>query len=371
MHVLNAGVDTLVVGYGMAGPMPDLLRHRLDHQKTLAQQTKFGQSTATVHIGGATFNIKPYGSAGYDWLLNNDDITMRIAGKWQAGRLFPEIMVEYRSKFLWQHGHHAAMAQVRRLIRLIAGIPTQQSQAGEPTTETISRIDASVDCTGVLPNIDLQSTGIRGYARRRAEFTANRYTQTRFTTGYVFGSGAPLMFRLYNKSDEIARTRKTWFQAIWKKAGWDGVTPITRAEFQIRREAIHQWEKQGITDIDQMLSNAWWYLTNRWLTLRTPQENDTNTRRWPVIAWWAVLQQAWTTFGQVHGVLRCQTTKPRIEHLLKMIGGCTTTIIAIVAGHRNYIDEAHANVAQMVLETITASHVVADVTRRIGVVASL
>jgi hypothetical protein len=69
-------------------------------------------------------------------------------------------------------------------------------------------------------------------------------------TGFTFCPGAPMMARIYDKLAEL-KLKKPEIQeeerARFLANGWDGVSPVTRVEFQIRGEALRDF---GLRDPD-------------------------------------------------------------------------------------------------------------------------
>ncbi len=74
-------------------------------------------------------------------------------------------------------------------------------------------------------------------------------------TGISIGRGGALMARIYDKRAELEREqpeegRRALEEKRWTKAGWDGVSPVARVEFQIRGVALVEL---GIRDPDACL----------------------------------------------------------------------------------------------------------------------
>lgn len=71
--------------------------------------------------------------------------------------------------------------------------------------------------------------------------------------GLSIGAGGALMCRVYNKVLELSlpgRERKREIEHLrWRDAGWDGVEPVTRVEFQIRGQALREL---GLRDPEAM-----------------------------------------------------------------------------------------------------------------------
>ncbi len=74
----------------------------------------------------------------------------------------------------------------------------------------------------------------------------------RRVTGISVGRGGALMARIYDKRAELERNerRREAEESRWKAAGWDGLEPVTRVEFQIRGVALAE---MGLRDPDAVV----------------------------------------------------------------------------------------------------------------------
>jgi hypothetical protein len=98
-------------------------------------------------------------------------------------------------------------------------------------TASVSRVDI---CTDFTTDVDLASLPQSAWVSRSDKF--NAYYERNQLTGYVFGEGSPISCRLYNKTVELKKSKKTYLEPIWLKAGWDDTSEVWRLEYQYRRQ---------------------------------------------------------------------------------------------------------------------------------------
>lgn len=78
--------------------------------------------------------------------------------------------------------------------------------------------------------------------------------ETRRITGISVGRGGSLMCRMYDKRVELERdqrgARREAEEERWREAGWNGIDPVTRIEFQLRSEVLTEL---GLRDPDAVV----------------------------------------------------------------------------------------------------------------------
>lgn len=101
-------------------------------------------------------------------------------------------------------------------------------------------------------------------------------------SGFSVGPGNPFMARIYDKTAELALPgrelkRELEFD-IWRAAGWDGESPVTRVEFQIRGEALDELDMRDPSKLPGRL-NSLWQTGVRWMRLVIPDSATRPSRR--------------------------------------------------------------------------------------------
>ncbi|WP_062310451.1 hypothetical protein [Alicyclobacillus sendaiensis] len=160
-------------------------------------------------------------------------------------------------------------------------------------------------------------------------------------TGFTFGKGK-ILARIYNKWWEIARSTsykqdKRFFATLWQQAGWDMTKDVWRIEFQLRREALHEFRvpesdlrfaQLSIPEVVAHAPSALAYLMNDWISLRTPT-GSANRAKWPVDPMW---QKLVDTVATCYGVSERHPLEPQMNpyQLAKVIKGYLTTFAVAV-----------------------------------------
>jgi len=356
--VLLAGVDTLAVGFNVKGFLLSTEEWKmLADAKYQAQGTMFDSGGTPVTLRGHQFSLNPKGSRGYEFVLVNDDVTICLAERADSGRVYPEIHITWRSRYLWRNGWRGAYTHVKGWVYSWADV----------TSEKVSRADLCVDLNLPLPDVNLRGQEVVTYAKKRKEFYIQHHLDGLDETGYSFGQG-DLVCRVYDKPAEIEHSNKIWFQELWRKQGWDGSSPVTRVEFQARRDFLKSMQIETVEDLEMQLADLWKYCVN-WVSLRD-QSSDSNRRRWPVKPFWAVVCGAVPAFGAVTGVARIAQRRPRMESLARMGRGCLVTLTALVQTNTGCSPEAAIGfVVENSREWMAEDGFKLDATRRAGKLA--
>jgi len=316
--VLLAGVDTLEVGFNVKEfRLTTEEWQMLADAKHAAQGTMFDSGGTPVTLRGHKFSVNPRGGRGYEFVLVNDDLRIKLAERADSGRVYPEIHIRWSSAYLWRYGWQGVYTYVRNWVYSWADVGS----------EKVSRVDLCLDLNLPLPDVALKEGEVVTYAMKKTEFYIQHHFDGLDESGYTFGKG-DLVNRIYDKLAEIEHSNKVWFQDIWRKRGWDGRSPVTRVEFQARRNFLKSMQIETVEDLEMQLADLWEYFGN-WVSLRD-QSSDSNRRRWPLKPFWQIVSDAVPVFGVVTGVVRIAQRRPRMESLSQMARGCLVTLTALV-----------------------------------------
>jgi len=318
--VLLAGVDTLYVGFMVDeyDLTPDEWRYLAD-AKDSAQGRMFESGGHPITLRGKSFSMSPTGSRGYEYVIQNDDLRIQIAARAEGGDVYPEVRVKFASAYLWRYGWKAAAFYVDRWVRGWA--------LGD--RHIVSKADLCLDLDGPLPAIDMHGGEVVTYAHKKTDFWGEHHMDGLENTGFRFGQKkGDLLCRIYDKTEEIKKSRKAWFEEIWEKRGWSGGV-VTRIEFAANRSHLKSQQIETVEDLEHQMADLWRYYTKDWFTLRD-RGADTNNRRWKVKTFWKSVQRAKSEFGMVTGVRRMSQRTPRIENIKRLVRGGLVSLAALI-----------------------------------------
>jgi hypothetical protein len=313
-----AGIDTLVIGFYLSKfNLTDEDYFALNITKELAKAPAFKSSGTLINFKKIDFVISPAGKKPYTYVLLNDDFTLKLAQKVSNGR-FPEVFIELRSQFLWRLGYKHIYAFIKEWVSTWADIKS----------DVVNRADLSTDVKG-FPDITIENVVSRGrkgksYLQTIPIQQGAIYYYGSKITGWAFGSG-PLVMRIYDKLAESKIVHKEWFHDLWKQGGWDGESDVTRAEIQIRREFLKDFNVTTFESFQEALGDIFRYITQDWFTLRE-LSGDKNRSRWPVTPFWSEVQASIDNFGKIYGLARGKIKEAKETFLIPQAAGLITSI---------------------------------------------
>ena len=320
---LLAGVDTLELGFCIDKYLlGESEWNDLAAAKESSRGSDFDNKLATIELCGHEFLVNRGGAQRYDYILRNDDITLKINENAQGGIHFPEIQVTLHPGYLWRNGWERAIGNIEEWMAPLADIVMVK----------VSRADLTADIKALMPVLSSDFREIVTRAKAKALFGHGQFDVGRFYTGlqpsgYRVGS-SNLMCRMYDKVAESYKSKKTWFEELWAKQGWQKGEPVTRVEFQCRRPFLRQMQTDSPNDLIVQAPDLWRYLAEEWLTLRVPG-NDSHRNRWALLELWQAVQEARTKFGEVSGVIRMRQMRPTFKGLRSQYRGLAVSIVAM------------------------------------------
>ena len=178
-------------------------------------------------------------------------------------------------------------------------------------------------------------------AENTAQVTRALARSGKLESVYFGRFGGKLYLREYNKLIEITRSRKLYMLDIWTKAGWDGKTPIWRAEFSLGGEFLREFidtttgERIDLQDprvFQTQFAKVWAYLTRTWIRHTVPNPHDDNRSRWEPSERWQAIQNAWAVTDRLVRLPR--PAEPTAEALIPQVRGCLKTMAAMLTGSR-------------------------------------
>lgn len=265
-RVVGAGIDSLYIsGHGS---LKDSVLHQLVEAQVLAALER---ENRLVSVGDRDFIVYPRGWRNYPIWLTSPRYEV-MAG---AVDPFPVVYLQLHASYIGTVGIDDAAADADELIRL------HLLDSYRPLVA--SRVDLRADTQGLaFGRADLDRFVCLGRARRGFEHV---HEHGRRFTGFMFGRD-DIVARVYDKSFELVAKGRTWPELLWAEAERD--QSVWRVEFQYRRQALRRLH---LDTPAQALAHrqALWEFGTRWLSLRTPS-NDQNRARWPLAPEWKALQ---------------------------------------------------------------------------------
>ena len=361
--IVAAGADTFIVNYKFVNEqgilsgdaLPDHIQDQLDdwqkaarkEQKpvpttlTFSYMLRSGDETKAPEMVNQTLYIRSHGSSVWPWLLFSDDVKVRFAPGTLNRGLFCQ--VTFSSHLLWMIGPETAIVRLESMlsaylggvfhkqaseIHLCADITgfdfSRLSLVGEQLP-FVSRVTSIKDRP--IPPTEEEQEG--GLTRREAQVLQEKIDQeieqehfhlTSLTTTYRristidFGSHAsPVSAQIYNKSLEIRKHGKGWFEPIWKSNGWDGESIVWRLEFRIKRPWLRDFQLDEAFTTISCIPLLWKYMTEEWLRfVDLDAVTGVNVSRRPTHPVWEVLQHAYDNVGIL------SERDPKVEEELRL-----------------------------------------------------
>jgi hypothetical protein len=331
--ILHTGIDSLYLSFQGRLHLP--IAKELERLKLLAQSAdEREKSKAVLHLGNHHFYVKPTGKGRFSFVLADNWFHIQLAAS--TAKSLPMAYVQISSEVITIGGLHNVLPELDHLISLI----------GECRFESaVSRADICVDfSTGV----DFTQIQRLAWVSRSNAF--HQYFDGKVLTGYVFGEGGDLSCRLYNKTKEIEKSKKTYCHPIWSFNGWNEEQTIWRLEFQFRRTVLKDLRIHSVNDLQTNLDGLWEYCTKLWLKLTLPSKSDTTQSRWPLHPLWKHLQTVQWNHGNEPFESLSRVRKTRLPNNEFLYKNCLAGITSFMAIHsiesfdeaaKLYLQKAH------------------------------
>ena len=314
---LRWGIDSLYLSY--PGELSPEMEAKLKALKVQAQGKGYEAAKAQLQLGDHVFEVKDKSSGMFAFSLADGAFDIRLSAS--RSKKLPMAYVQVRSGLLAHKAASAIEDELRGLLSLLGTVHAPK----------VSRVDLFADFAS--------SENMEGWQRdawvTRAS-AVHQYAEDRTFTGWSIGAGAALMARLYHKLLECKKSGKEYLLNLWTEAGWDGLHPVWRLEFEFRREVLAQFGLDSLPLVLEHRNGLWSYASTEWLKLCVPSEDDKTRSRWPIHPLWVALASIdWETEGGPLSRVFTPTRAPSLSWL----GTRTLSLIASVAsvkGCRDY-----------------------------------
>lgn len=194
----------------------------LDRLKELAQSTD--KDCLPLHFpGGFDWNVHRTGTSRYNFRLTSGDLTLLINKRGSDG-VVPTTKLDIGSVSCWSPGFATIYERVKRWLEVLGA---------KVVKEIVSEVHLTADCI----NTDISKLDIDNEDRwvsRVHKFSIHK--DRRRLSGIVLGKG-DIMLRIYDKVLELAYSphKQEVFAEMWGFFIYNQ-SPVTRVEFQLRRE---------------------------------------------------------------------------------------------------------------------------------------
>lgn len=308
---LRWGVDSLYLSY--PGEVCPVMNSELARLKGIAQSPEpYQRIHAQLELDGHIFEVKDKGAPLFPYILEDNAFRLQVSRS--AGRM-PLAYVKVSSEYL---SHVLPKEAEESLCRVVARLGEIAEAAN------VSRIDLFVDF--VSPE-NMEGWDRRAWVTRARKMDAHS-VDDKFS-GWSIGLGGIISARLYDKTLEIKKSKKTYLHDLWKASGWDGVSPVWRLEFELKREVLTEHGLSKLADVLSNLNGLWSYATTDWLRLTLPNADDQTRARWPIHPLWGHLSSVdWETPG---GVLSKRFSNARLPSDDKMFSLAFSMIVNYMA----------------------------------------
>ena len=320
-NIVAAGIDTLELNFGVDEYKDLDMFERINVAKEEAIAAGYkGRLGVPIGLFGNEFMVQARGSkGGYEYLLKNGDIDLQIMPDARGGKPSPELRVVFRSPFLWQSGEVQAHNKVVEFVNKMALIGYCR----------VSRADLCVDKVMPLPEIN-RKIEVVSLLREKDLFYGGDFQRGQRETGYQFGRGS-MACRLYDKAYEISLKGQGHIKPLWLANGWDGESPVSRLELQLRREGLRRFDKNmEFANFQDSKSDIWDYMTSKYLRIIEPG-SATRKERAKVTEYWKDYQDCTGLFGERLGVLPYRQLSPDWRTIVKQATGCMASAWARLA----------------------------------------
>jgi len=333
IKILRSGVDSLYLSY--SGGLFEEQNAVLSALKKTAQSPfEIDHASAMYRHQDHLFNVSDKGAGRHPYVLSDSAYRIQLASP--TAKRIPLAYVQIKSDWLAHKGVQDSYDNLTSLVETFGAL--------EDVTK-VSRADLFVDFTCDFIFEELLRMAWVCRARQFSD-----YWNGQTFTGFSFGLGGDISARLYNKTEEIKKSKKDYLKPLWKENGWDEQQDVWRLEFQFKRKVLSEHQVTTVDDLLSRLGSLWIYATTQWLKLTIPSLTDDTKSRWPMHPLWAELVEAdWGPYLEAKPKPIRPNTPPTDRYLFEAGLGSLTSFMArenitdIYDANFEYIQKAKAH----------------------------
>ncbi|PHR51577.1 hypothetical protein [Cycloclasticus sp.] len=333
IKILRSGVDSLYLSY--SGALFDEQNAVLSALKKTAQSPfEIDHASAMYRHQNHLFKVSDKGAGRHPYVLSDNAYRIQLASP--TAKRIPLAYAQVKSDWLAHKGVQNSFDNLTSIIEILGTIDDSPK---------VSRSDHFVDFTC---NFAFEKLLRMAWVCRARQFCDYWNGQT--FTGFSFGLGGDISARLYNKTEEIKKSKKDYLKPLWKENGWDEQQDVWRLEFQFKRKVLSEHQITSVDDLLTRLGSLWIYATTQWLKLTIPSLTDDTKSRWPMHPLWVELVEAdWGPYLNAQPKPIRPNNPPTDRYLYEAGLGTLTSfmarenIIDIFDANYEYIQQAKAH----------------------------
>ena len=323
-NIVAVGTDTLELNCGVIEYPKTEMFKRLDSAKAEAVSAGYkGRKGIAVDWFGQEFMVQACGSTGgYNYLLMNGDIVLQIMPDARGGKPSPELRVILRSPYIWREGEILAYNKVIEFLNTWTLLEYCR----------VSRADLCADMVMPLPEIN-RKTQVVSLLREKDLFYGGDFMRGQRETGFQFGKRGMMVCRLYDKAYEISVKGNGHIMPLWKDNGWDGISPVSRFELEMKRQGLRRFDtNMDFPTFQNIKADIWAFGTSKFIRIINPGSASRKERA-TVTDYWKYYQNCTQLFGERQGVLPYKQSCPDWKPLVKQSNGCLSSAWARLAAN--------------------------------------
>lgn len=311
--VLRVGLDWLE--HSFSGELSDDVVGAIAALKTTAQTSDIPQP---YFIGLVELMVLPKAFGFWTYVLKHPEFEIRLSPNAHVGSAVGSIRL---SAFGLANSSPATLWKFACKC---------MESLGNVRPLTLSRVDVAADFQGWEPAASDMAAVVCAASYRGTHGT-EKGVQT-----FQFGKGA-IVLRVYNKSEEILHSGKSWTLESWNLTGrYDPQLPVWRVEVQLRRQALAELQMNAERVLKDPGSLLDYGLS--WAQLRVPGSDATKTR-WAEDSRWTALREGVYGGKPLHRTMRVSELMSLDRAISRYVGA-----IATAAAYFDTNDFVDANV---------------------------
>jgi hypothetical protein len=305
MNIVGRNVDALYLS--VKCDVPEKTHELLWAAKYELQQNSDDQKGELLElegVPGGMFYIYRHGRGKYQYKIENKAVYIEIT-KWKN---LPSFQIQFKAETLYEYTLTALELITDRIVKHFCG------ENSEPKIK-VNRFDMAVD---FQPEDKDWSPPPMDDFITRAQHRTVSYTGSE-VNAMTFGErGNSVQVQIYNKSNELLSSGKTWMYEVWRASGnYRPGREVWRAEIRLWRVGLHQMGVDTIRDLREVLGDLVHMVVNpesgSWFRVGRPEDRhmkgqNSNERKAP--DWWVDIAEAFKKGLNVSGRKR-KTQKPK------------------------------------------------------------